>query len=251
MTRAFLILVITTVISACSSQTAQQSAGHEAAIDAGSGGNRTIALLGATGMVGAYVLQEALSQGYAVRVLARTPAKLDLYKEEITIVQGDARDLSAIRTLLLDSDIVLSALGPVRADGDAAQMISTVATGHILKVMEESGNRRYIVVSGGAVAVPGDDRNFTGWLMRKMVAITLQDTLKDKQAEYELLAASAVPWTLLRCPLIRDEPYRHAARTSLQTPDSFTLRAGELARFMIGEIDASEFPGKAPFLYSE
>jgi putative NADH-flavin reductase len=251
MIRAFLILDITTVISACSSQTAQQSAGQEAAIEAGSGANRTIALLGATGMVGTYVLQEALSQGYAVRALARTPAKLDLYKEEITIVQGDARDLSAIRTLLLDSDIVLSALGPVRADGGAAQMISTVATGHVLNVMEESVNRRYIVVSGGAVVVPGDERNFTGWLMRKMVSITLRDTLKDKQAEYELLAKSAVAWTLVRCPLILDEPYRHAASASLETPDSFTLRAGELARFMIGEIDAGEFSGTAPFLYSE
>ncbi len=202
-------------------------------------------------MVGTYVLQEALSQGYTVRALARTPAKLDLYKEEITIVQGDARDLSAIRTLLLDSDIVLSALGPVRADGGAAQMISTVATGHVLNVMEESGSRRYIVVSGGGVVVPGDERNFTGWLMRKMVSITLRDTLKDKQAEYELLATSAVPWTLVRCPLILDEPYRHVASASLETPDSFTLRAGELARFMIGEIDAGEFSGKAPFLYSE
>ena len=251
MIRALVILSILAVMTACSSQTVQQSTGQKVAIEARSGANRTIALLGATGMVGTYVLQEALSRGYAVRVLARTPAKLDLYKDKITIVQGDARDLSAIKTLLSDSDIVMSALGPVRADGDAAQMISTVATGHILKVMDESGSRRYIVVSGGAVAVPGDDRNFTGWLMQKMIAMTLEDTLKDKQAEYELLAASAVPWTLVRCPLIQDKPYRHAARSSLETPDSFTLRAGELARFMIDEIDAGEFSGKALFLYSD
>lgn len=251
MLRAFVLVTISVFFCACSSQPVQESTQHKTALEVDSGAQQTIALLGATGMVGGYVLQEALSRGYKVRALARTPAKLDAYKDDITIVQGDARDLAVIRALLLESDIVLSALGPARADGNDAQMVSTVATGHILKVMEESGSRQYIAVSGGGVTVAGDDRNFTGWLMQKMVAITLSDTLKDKQAEYELLLASTVPWTLVRCPLIQDEPYLHPAIASLKTPDSFSLRAGELARFIVDEIGAGEFTGKAPFLYSE
>lgn len=251
MLRAFAILTLTIMLCGCASHQFQQSAPQEVVIEPGSTTRPTIALLGATGMVGGYVLQEVLSQGYEVKALARTPAKLDQYKDDITIVEGDARNLAVIRTLLLESDIVLSALGPVRADGDNAQMVSTVVTGHILKVMEESGSRPYIVVSGGGVAVPDDDRNFTGWMMQKMVAMTLSDTLKDKQAEYELLAASAVPWTLVRCPMILDKPYKYAARSSLKTPSSFTLRAGELARFITDEIATGEFAAKAPFLYSE
>lgn len=251
MLRILAIFTIITVVCACSSQQGHEPARKVVAIESGSTARPTIALLGATGMVGGYVLQEALSRGYKVKALARTPAKLDLYKDDITIIQGDARDLVVIRALLLESDIVLSALGPVRADGDDAQMVSTAVTGHILEVMEETGSRPYIVVSGGGVAIPGDDRNFTGWMMQKMVAMTLSNTLKDKQAEYELLATSTVPWTLVRCPLILDQPYKYAARSSLKTPDSFTLRAGELASFIMDEIIVGEFSAEAPFLYSE
>ncbi len=77
-----------------------------------------MALLGATGMVGDFLLREALARGYSVRALARTPAKLDEYSGRITIVQGDARDPVVIEELLRGSDVVISALGPVTADGD-------------------------------------------------------------------------------------------------------------------------------------
>lgn len=201
-------------------------------------------------MVGQFILQEALAQGYDIRALARTPRKLDTFKEQITIVQGDARDRSAIEAVLQGSDIVISALGPVKADGEAAKMISTTASGHIVQLMPEHNIRRYILVSGAAVVIPGDDRNLTGWLMQKMASITLHAILKDKQAEYQLLADSSVQWTLVRCPLLEAEPFQHEPRASLNTPTSFNLRAGELARFMLQQINSEEFVRKAPFLES-
>jgi hypothetical protein len=117
--------------------------------------------------------------------------------------------------------------------------------------MPEYKVRRYILVSGAAVTIPGDDRNLTGWLMQKMASITLHDTLKDKQAEYQLLADSSVQWTLVRCPLIEAEPFKRKPRASLDSPTSFNLRAGELARFLIEQIDSKEFIRKGPFLESQ
>ena len=212
--------------------------------------NITIALLGATGMVGGFVLQQALAEGYEIRALARTPVKLDALKHRITIVQGDARDPAAIEALLHGSDVVISALGPVKADGAAAKMISTTATGHITRLMPEHDIQRYIVVSGAAVVMPDDDRNLTGWLMQKMASLALSDALEDKQAEYRLLADSPVQWTLVRCPLIEAEPFQSKPRASLETPTSFHLRAGELAYFLIEQINSEEFLRKGPFLDS-
>lgn len=212
--------------------------------------NITIALLGATGMVGGFILQEALTQGYDIRALARTPKKLDSVKDRITIVQGDARDLATIEELLRGSDVVFSALGPVKADGDSALTISTVATGHIISLMPTLNIQRYMLVSGAGITIPGDERNFTGWLIQKMASFGLSDVLKDKQAEYQLLADSTVPWTLIRCPLIDPEPFETEPVASMMSPSSFGLRAGELARFMVDQIGSEEFVGKGPFLYS-
>ena len=202
-------------------------------------------------MTGRYILQRALEEGYPVKVLARTPEKLEGLGDRITVIQGDARDPEALRRLLKGSDIVITALGPVKSDGAAAQMVSTYATGQVINAMRNSGASRYIVVSGAAVVVPGDERNITGWWMRQLVKLRLGQVLKDKQAEYQLLADSEVDWTLVRCPLIDSEPYESAPRISLLTPSSFHVRAGELADFIIREVEVPSYSREAPFIYSE
>jgi putative NADH-flavin reductase len=212
--------------------------------------NITIAMLGATGMAGGYIIQEALEQGYDIRALARTPQKLHALKDQITIVEGDARDLSAIDMLLQGSNIVISALGPTKADGDASKTISATATGHIIQSMPEHNINRYILVSGASVYIRGDERKLKGWLIQKLAFLALNDTVKDKQAEYQLLADSSIQWTLVRCPLIKDKPFKRQPKASLFTPSSFSLRAGELAHFVIDQIESEEFVGKAPFLES-
>ena len=215
------------------------------------GAGKTVALLGATGMVGGFVLQEALAQGYSLRVLARTPQKLDALKNKVVIVKGDARDKAAIRTLLTGSDIVISALGPVKADGSAADGISTAASGHVVQVMNELNIGPYIVVSGAAVRMPGDQRNLKGWLIETLARIAYGSVVRDKQSEYDVLAGSTINWTLVRCPVIDPQPYRGDAIATLDTPHSFNVRAGELARFMIEQIDSPAFSRRGPFLGSD
>jgi putative NADH-flavin reductase len=211
---------------------------------------RTIALLGATGMVGGYLLEEALARGHRVRALARSPAKLPAHDDRITVIQGDARDPAAIVKLLRGSDVVISALGPVRADGEAARFISTDASGNVLQAMSVTGVSRYLAISGAAVRMPSDERDLLGWWIETLVKLGLRDTLRDKQAEYALLAASPVDWTLVRCPLIDPAPFRFAPLASLSTPPAFRLRAGELARFVIDQVASDEFVRQGPFLGS-
>lgn len=242
------VLITVVMLSGCLSL--EQPAAPPQVADSVTKKNVTVALLGATGMAGGFILDRALAEGYDVRALARTPQKLEGYKDRITIVEGDARDPAALNTLLQGSDVVVSALGPVKSDGGGAQMISTTVTGDIIQSMPRWHIDRYIVVSGAAVVMPGDDRNLTGWLMRQMVLLTLRDTLRDKQAEYQLLADSPVQWTLVRCPLIDPEPFVRSPFVSLDTPTGFKLRAGELAEFVIGQISSTEFIGKGPFLQS-
>lgn len=213
--------------------------------------NVTIALLGATGLAGGFILEQALAQGYKVRALARTPQKLERYRGRVAIIEGDALDPAALAALLHGSDVVVSALGPVKADGDAAKMLNASVTANLIRLMPKYGIKRYILVSGAAVVMPGDDRNFTGWLMRQLVRLGLHSELEDKQAEYQLLAGSTLQWTLVRCPLIEGHPFVQPPEVSLVTPPSFTLRAGELASFVIGQIDSLEFAGRGPFLGSE
>jgi putative NADH-flavin reductase len=247
---ALAALIIAVTLSACVSH--ERQIPSQEAIDSIQvpKKNVTIAILGATGMAGGFVLEEALQQGYDVRALARTPGKLDYVKDRIAIVPGDARDPQALNELLRGSSIIISALGPVKSDGKESSMISTTVSGQVIKLMPQHSIERYIVVSGAGVNVAGDHRNLTGWLMRQLVRLSLSDILQDKQVEYQLLADSSVRWTLVRCPLIEPEHFAQEPVASMDTPSAFQLRAGELARFIIEQINSEEFLNKAPFLGS-
>lgn len=244
---ACLLIVL---VAACSSAPIQPDPQSQTGQSSESTKDITVALLGATGMTGGFILQDLLTSGYQVRALARSPQKLDAMRSRITVVKGDATNPEAINELLNGSDIIISAIGPVKGDGLAAKTISTRTTENIIKTMGELSIERYIVVSGAAVTVPGDNRNITGWLVQKSAMLTLRDALKDKQAEYQLLADSDINWTLVRCPVISDEPFVMPAIESLASPSAFSLRAGELSRFIVELVGSDSFTRQAPFLNS-
>ena len=129
------ILLFAFVLSACVSHDRQASPLPAVDGSAATKKNVTIALLGATGLAGGFILDQALAEGYDIRALARTPQKLERYEGRITIVKGDALDAAAIEALLQGSHIVISALGPVKADGEAAKMLnSSVTAGSVFMV---------------------------------------------------------------------------------------------------------------------
>lgn len=250
---AFQVLVIVACASlmlACASPGTTSAPVPDIVVEGAQREYRTVALLGGTGMIGDHLLREALARGYAVRVLARTPAKLSEFAGQITVVQGDALDPTAVAALLRGSDVVISALGPVKADGDAARYINTTATGNVLRAMQDEGISLYMVVSGAAVAMPGDRRNLLGWWIRTLAQIGLSQALQDKQAEYELLATNHADWMLVRCPLVEAEAFRGEPLVSTQTPTAFRVRAGEVARFMIDQVEVRQFLREGPFLGS-
>lgn len=249
-TKTFLVLLCLTILSACAVQQQRLSSTEIAAANKPATRDTTIALLGGTGMVGSHILQQALAQGYRLRVLSRSPEKLGYLGQRITVIQGDARDPLAVAQLLRGSDVVISAIGPSKSDGKTKTDLTTRASTNIVAAMQDQGIERYIVVSGAAIALPDDERNITGWLMRQLVKLRYPSLLRDRQAEYELLERSDINWVVLRCPLIESSAFVSEPIASLTSPASFKLRAGELAHFIIEQISADNYLRQAPFLFS-
>lgn len=70
-----------------------------------------IALIGATGFIGAAVLSELLARGHAVTALARQPAKL-APQAGLTVVTADAQDADAVAAAVRGADALVSAYNP-------------------------------------------------------------------------------------------------------------------------------------------
>ncbi|MEN0106584.1 MAG: NAD(P)-dependent oxidoreductase [Pseudomonas sp.] len=70
-----------------------------------------IALIGASGFVGAAVLQEALNRGHQVSGIVQHPEKLAAHAQ-LTAVKADAYDATALASVLKGHDAVVSAFNP-------------------------------------------------------------------------------------------------------------------------------------------
>jgi hypothetical protein len=240
--KCIFVIALSCVLLACATQgpVPVSSTSNRTQVDVEQ--SQTVAILGSTGMVGNYLLQEAL-----------TPAKLNAYRDQITVIEGDALDPEVIEELLSSSDVVITAIGPVKADTEASRFLSTRVSKNIVTYIESDPATQisqYIVVSGAGVKMPGDERDLFGWWVRTLAQLGLRSALQDKQAEYGVLAESRIDWMLVRCPLIEPEAFVGNPAVSLLSPPAFRVRAAELADFIMDQIQARDYLRQGPFVGS-
>lgn len=105
-----------------------------------------IALIGATGYVGAPLLQEALNRGHQVTALIRHPQKLAAHPQ-LTAVQADVHDSVALAEQLRGHDVVISAFNPGWGIADIREQF-IAGSRAITAASKLAGVKRLLVVGG-------------------------------------------------------------------------------------------------------
>ncbi|MBW1597045.1 NAD(P)-dependent oxidoreductase [Streptomyces sp. JJ38] len=201
----------------------------------------TIAVLGATGMVGSRVVTEAAGRGHRVLALARRPAS-DV--PGVTPVGVDATDADALRRALSGTapDAFVLAVRSFPADRE----FLVGATRTVLDVADEAGARVLVVGGAGALRSPGDGE------------LLVADDPAYVPAEWRDVAAAGVAqlrtceahpaadWAYLSPPALltpgdRTGRYRRGTDTLLTAADGRSwISAEDLA---VATVDALEAPG--------
>ena len=151
-----------------------------------------VALIGATGFVGAAVLNELLHRGHTVVALARQPEKIAA-QPHLKAVQADVMDADAVKNAVAGSDAVLSAYN---AGWTNPNIYDDFMRGSraIVQGVKAAGIKRYIVVGGaGSLFVNGqqlvDSPEFPAAI--KPGASAARDMFTELQQE------SSLDWTML------------------------------------------------------
>lgn len=145
--------------------------------------NKTILVIGGTGMLGKPVARQLKADGFKVRLLARNPEKAQtLLGSGYEIVKGDVDDLSSLRSALTGVDGVHISLkgGPTEADFDR---MDHLAVRDIARTARELGVGRVTLISAYAVSEEKAD--------------TPESRAKVKGEA--ALRSSGVPYTVFRC----------------------------------------------------
>lgn len=213
---------------------------------------KKIAILGATGMTGEAAVLEALQRGYSVHALARVSSKMKIDDPALKVIEGSADDLSVIVELLTDCSAVISTLGPGFDKEIARKMISATATKNVIQAMNQLKIKRYIVMSGASVVMPGDrTTSFANIVTRFVFPFLLGDILKDKYFEYQLLERSNLDWTLVRCPRLREA--KRVSSLVIQKSKHTTLWVDKtaLAEWLVSQVESDRFLRTGVFVCSK
>lgn len=155
-------------------------------------------VFGASGGTGKLVVQKALEQGHDVTAFVRSPEKLGITHDRLSVVPGDVKDPDAVMRSVAGHDAVLAMINTQ----DDLPMFES-ATRNILAALTAHGVRKFLYVSSfgvpdGYERDPYYEENFRQGSLKEQYAAV-------RRAE-ALIQASDVDWILVRPPLLLDTP---------------------------------------------
>ena len=201
-----------------------------------------LTIFGSTGTVGKHLVKQALLMGHTVRAFGRNVFTSNFAEnEKLVLVQGALFDAKEVYQAIKGSDAVLSALGGAF---DGSDKTRSLGIKNIVAQMEKTNVKRLVAVGGmGVLNAPDDtlmmdDENYPP----EFIPVGLEH-LKA----FGTLKASTLNWTFVGSPDIVDAEVTGSYHTTADyppTPNHYRIKAGDLAMFMLNELQKNEYPKK-------
>jgi putative NADH-flavin reductase len=184
-----------------------------------------LTIFGATGGIGAELLQQAMAAGHEVTVAVRNPSRLSPSRNGTRVITTDL-DVPEPRVLAVavaGADAVLSGVGP-RPMAKAG--VAEYGTRAIAQAMEATGVRRIVVVSAAPIStMPSPGRPHPpsrdpgeGFLMGNLGTPLFKAVLHTRYTDLammeDVLRASDLDWTIFRPPRLTNGRLTGTYRTA-------------------------------------
>jgi putative NADH-flavin reductase len=203
-----------------------------------------ITVFGGTGKTGKHVVEQALAAGHQVTVLVRNPAKVTIQNPNLRVVQGELEDTAKVLEAVSGADVVISALGP--STNKPLLEISKGMT-NIVASMRQKGVKRLIVTAGAGVRDGLDQPK----LVDNFIVLALKtfngNVYEDMRQVVEQVKASGLEWTIVRGPMLTDDPPTGHVRAGGVGKDIGTrLARADFAAFLLQQVNDRTWLRKAP-----
>lgn len=196
-----------------------------------------ITVFGATGQVGKQIVKLALWKGYKVVAFGRNVFDLEEH-ENLELFKGALFDEEEVYESIKDSDAILSAIGGAFDGADKARSLGIK---NIISQMKKAGLKR-IVALGGLGILNAED----GTLLIDAPSYPAEfiPVGNEHRKAYEYLDESGLDWTFVCSPNIIDGDPTGSYITNKDfppEPNHYKINAGDLAQFMLNELEKREY----------
>jgi putative NADH-flavin reductase len=193
-------------------------------------------VLGANGRTGFQTVKRALEKGHQVTAFVRHTESVSLLHPNLTVVQGDALSQESVSKAMKGQDAVITCL--------SSNEIShrQVFINHIINAMRENKVKRVIAI-GGIGALQASEH------LKVYETITFpKEYFEVTQAHIRVLDAlltSRMDFTFVCPPMIPDGDRTGVYKSQESYPtQGWSITTGDLADFMVKELDERKYVGK-------
>ncbi len=166
-----------------------------------------IAIIGATGGTGKYVVGKALELGHEAIAVARRPEAIASAKR-LVIRQGDVLNVSSLAAAVTGADVVISCIGPsssAASKGLLNTLTSNFSPGtvmsegipNIVEACLHAGVRRFVMQSGIGLS-SGQELSAVNRLMLGINRRVFSKAIQDKKAAEQAVQRSELEWVIVR-----------------------------------------------------
>lgn len=214
---------------------------------------KKILIYGATGRTGQLVLEYALSKGYEVTALVRSPEKLALRSDRLRIIKGLPSNIDDVRKAINGCNAVISTLSGL-PESDIITFkkvkpsyIMETTIRNTIQCMYESDVKDVVTLSSLAV---GDSYPYAPWYMRLGIKLTnLKISFADHNAQELLLQQSDLNWVIVRPVGLNNNIESKKLDISYnRKPAASTISRKLVAQFIVDALGNDEFIHKAPVI---
>jgi putative NADH-flavin reductase len=208
-----------------------------------------ITIFGATGGIGAELLQQSLAVGHEVTVAVRNPSRLAANRNGTRVITTDLEtpDPIALESAVAGADAVLSGIGPRPM---AKVGVAEHGTRAIVAAMRATGVRRILVVSAAPIStMPSPGRPHPprhdpgeGFLMKYLATpffkAVLRERYRDLALMEDVLRASDFDWTIFRPPRLTNGQLtgRHRSAVGRNLKGGVSISRADVALAMLAAI---------------
>lgn len=202
-------------------------------------------ILGSTGGTGQHLVRQALDQDHTVTALARTPDKLIIKHERLSVIEGDVLDEELLNKLVPNKDAILSALG-VNKTWKSDGLITNAVT-LIVKLMSIHDVKRLILVSAFGA---GDSINQANPIQKFLARVLLRSRYEDKTRSEEILKTTTLDWTVVYPVMLINSPRtgRYSVGEKMEMKGMTTISRADVADFVLRELNENRFVRKFPII---
>ena len=195
-----------------------------------------ILILGATGRVGSQIVTYALHESHHVTVLVRTPEKIQINNENLTIMEGNVLNKDDIVHAMHGIDVVISALN---TDGTTTLSESMPL---IIEAMEKEGIKRIITIGTAGILQSRTTPNSLRYQSSESKQKSTR-AAKEHHKVYDMLKQSTLEWTIV-CPTYLPDGERvgkYRIDRNFLPEGGAEISVPDTAEFSFKQIKASDY----------